>query len=247
MVTGLAFFLLGLAGFLSPGKDPVYGLTPCGDPGSVTAVSYSYLSYLPAGYATTKEAYPLVIYLHGSSARGSNLTSVKVSGLPRLAEDGRKFDFILVAPQCPSGKLWSSEDWAGPLLKELNGRYRIDPDRIYLTGVSMGGGGTFDVAKRYPGTFAALAPMCAWASDTYQLCKLKNIPIWTFHGTEDHVVPIAETEQKVKVLKDCGGRVKYTRLKGEGHSIHFVYDPDNEYRLLEWMLGHSKKRDEEKR
>ncbi len=242
MVTGLAFFLLALAGFLSPGKDLVSGLAPGGDPASGTAVSYSYLSYLPAGYATAKEtAYPLVIYLHGSSARGSNLASVKVSGLPRLAEDGRKFDFILVAPQCPSGRLWSSEDWAGPLLKELNGRYRIDPDRIYLTGVSMGGGGTFDVAKRYPGTFAALAPMCAWASDTYQLCKLKNIPIWTFHGTEDHVVPIAETEQKVKVLKDCGGRIKYTRLKGEGHSIHFVYDPDNEYRLLEWMLSHSKK------
>lgn len=242
-MTGLAFFLLGFAGFLSPGKDSVSGPALHGDRGSEAPVSYRYLSYLPADYADAKKVYPLVIYLHGSSARGTNLNSVKVSGLPRLAEDGRKFDFILVAPQCPSGRLWSSEDWAGSLLKELNTRYRIDPDRIYLTGVSMGGGGTFDVAKRYPGTFAALAPMCAWASDTYQLCKLKNVPVWTFHGTEDHVVPISETEQKVKVLRDCGGSIKYTRLKGEGHSIHFVYDPDNEYRLLEWMLSHRRKKE----
>lgn len=102
----------------------------------------------------------------------------------------------------------------------------------------MGGGGTFDVAKQLPDTFAALAPLCAWASDTYQLCKLKNIPIWTFHGTEDTVVPISETEQKVKVLNDCGGKIKYTRLKGVGHSIHFVYKTDNEYKLLDWLLSH---------
>lgn len=200
--------------------------------------NYQYLTYLPEDYTKSDKEYPLVIYLHGSSSRGNNLDRVKISGLPRMAEMGEKFNFILIAPQCPSGKLWSSDNWAGNLLKELQTKYRIDKSRIYLTGVSMGGGGTFDVAKQLPDTFAALAPLCAWASDTYQLCKLKNIPIWTFHGTEDTVVPISETEQKVKVLNDCGGKIKYTRLKGVGHSIHFVYQTDNEYKLLDWLLSH---------
>lgn len=199
---------------------------------------YRYLSYLPKDYASSEKQYPLVIYLHGSSGRGHDLLSVKASGLPRMAEDGLPLDFILIAPQCPPGKLWSSDEWFMPFLAQLQEKYRIDKSRIYLTGVSMGGGGTFDIAKQNPQVFAALAPMCAWASDTYQLCKLKNIPIWTFHGTEDHVVPIAQTEQKVKVLKDCGGEIRYTRLKGDGHSIHHVYDPKNEYGLLKWMLSH---------
>lgn len=202
---------------------------------------YSYLKYLPKGYTTSNKEYPLVIYLHGSSGRGSDLNRVKVSGLPRMAEDGQEFDFILVAPQCPSGKLWSSDDWAGAFLREVQSKYRVDNSRIYLTGVSMGGGGTFDIAKRYPKTFAALAPLCAWASDTYQLCKLKDIPVWTFHGTDDQVVSVKETDQKVQVLKECGGNIRYTRMKGEGHAIHHVYDPQNEYKVLEWLLGHSLK------
>lgn len=231
MVKPFALLLVFLSGLMSNVEEVVRS----------EEMTYPFLSYLPKDYATSNKPYPLVIYLHGSSGRGSSLVSVKASGLPRMAEDGQPFDFILIAPQCPSGKLWSSEDWAGPLLKELEKKYRIDKSRIYLTGVSMGGGGTFDVAKRYPNTFAALAPMCAWASDTHQICKLKNVPIWTFHGTEDHVVPIADTEQKVKALSDCQGNIKYSRLKGEGHGIHHVYDPKNEYRLLEWLLSHSLK------
>lgn len=224
MVIGLIFLFLALHPPVAPAP-----------------AHYRYLAYVPGDYAHSKKNYPLVIYLHGSSARGNNLASVKRSGLPAMAEEGSQLGFILIAPQCPAGKLWSSDDWAGPLLKEVESKYRIDKSRVYLTGVSMGGGGTFDVAKRYPHTFAALAPLCAWASDTYQICRLKDTPVWTFHGTDDHVVPVSETDLKVKVLKDCGGQVRYTRLKGEGHSIHFVYDPGNEYKLLEWMLGHSLK------
>ena len=229
MVNGLIFLMFALA------------MTGSGEPDRVPA-AYHYLTYLPGDYAASRKEYPLVIYLHGSSARGSNLASVKVSGLPRMAEDGNKFKFILIAPQCPSGMLWSSEDWAGALLKEVSSRYRVDRSKIYLTGVSMGGGGTFDVAKRYPEVFAALAPLCAWASDTHQICKLKNVPVWTFHGTDDRVVPISQTEEKVRALRNCGGEIKYTRLKGEGHGIHHVYDPGNEYRLLEWLLSHSLKK-----
>lgn len=230
MAQSLGVLLVLLAGFFA---EPSLNVRASRD-------VYAYLTYLPKDYNGSQKAYPLVIYLHGSSARGNNLASVKGSGLPRMADDGQSFDFILIAPQCPTGKLWSSDDWAGPLLAELEAKYRIDKSRIYLTGVSMGGGGTFDVAKRYPDTFAALAPLCAWASDTHQLCKLKSIPVWTFHGTDDHVVPIVQTEQKVNALKECGGNVKYTRLKGDGHAIHHVYNLNNEYRLLEWLLGHKK-------
>lgn len=200
--------------------------------------NYPYLTYLPNDYLQKK--YPLVIFLHGSSLVGNDLNKLKQYGLPKEVEKGRSFDFIAVSPQCPSGKLWSSEDWFGPLYEELLEKYPIDTNRVYLTGVSMGGGGVFDVAKDYPDAFAALAPLCAWASTTERICNLKEIPIWTFHGTKDDVVPISQTESKVKALKDCQGNIEFTRLEGEGHSIHWLYEPESKYDIFAWLLKHSK-------
>jgi predicted peptidase len=107
---------------------------------------YDYLTYVPETYLSSRAMYPLVIYLHGGSQRGHDLEKLKVYGLPAEVAKGRHFPFIIAAPQCPEGKFWSSENWLDTLYAELTTRYRIDPKRVYLTGISMGGYGTWQTA-----------------------------------------------------------------------------------------------------
>lgn len=207
-------------------------------PLSKNEAKYNYLVYLPKDHQEKK--YPVIIYLHGSSHSGNDLNKLKQYGLPHAIDKGREFDFIVISPQCPDGKLWSSENWFGPLYAELISKYQIDTNRIYLTGVSMGGGGVFDVAKDYPDIFAALVPLCAWASGTDRICNISHIPIWTFHGTEDNVVPISQTERKVETLQACEGNIQFTRLESEGHRIQWLYESQESYDIYEWMLKHKK-------
>ncbi len=201
---------------------------------------YPYLTYLPANYNQTPDNYPLIIYLHGSSQRGNDLNRLKSYGMPKYLENGGKLNCIVIAPQCPSGRLWDSEDWLSATFDELKRKYRIDPDRVYLTGVSMGGGGTFELAKKHPDLFAALVPLCAWQSTVTDICKLNNLPIWTLHGENDHTVPISETEEKVAALKRCKANIRYTRLSNEGHSIHWIYENPEQYDVYSWMLKHKR-------
>lgn len=200
--------------------------------------NYKYLIYLPKDHQTKK--YPVVIYLHGGSHSGNDLNKLKQYGLPHEIEQGREFGFIAVSPQCPEGKMWSTENWFGSLYKELTKKYLVDTSRIYLTGISMGGGGVFDVAKDYPDTFAALVPLCAWSSNTDRICNLRKTPIWTFHGSEDQLVPISQTESKVKALQACKGNIRYTRLENDGHGIQWLYEDQASYDIYEWMLKHRK-------
>lgn len=205
---------------------------------SKTEAKYNYLIYLPKDHLEKK--YPVIIYLHGSSHRGNDLNKLKQYGLPHEIDKGQEFDFIIISPQCPDGKLWSTENWFGPLYAELISKYQIDTNRIYLTGVSMGGGGVFDVAKDYPDKFAALVPLCAWASGIERLCSISHIPIWTFHGTEDNVVPISQTVSKVEALKSCNGNIQFTSLENQGHRIQWLYGNQESYDIYEWMLKHKK-------
>lgn len=203
---------------------------------------YQYLIYLPKDYQAGAKKFPLVIYLHGSSQKGNDLNKLKAYGLPELIDKGQNFDCIIVSPQCPSeAGLWSSENWFEPLFEELTSKYRVDLERVYLTGISMGGGGTFEVAKKHPDTFAAIVPLCAWQGSVNEICKLKNIPIWTLHGEQDDIVPISQTEEKVKKLKECGGNITFTPLANEGHGIQWLYADRGKYNILDWMLKHKKK------
>lgn len=202
---------------------------------------YDYLLYLPKAYAESKKKYPLVIYLHGSSQKGNDLNRLKSYGIPRMVEQGHDFDFIIASPQCPStAGTWASENWFDLLFSELTSKYNVDLTRVYLTGVSMGGGGTFEIAKRNPDIFAALVPLCAWASSSDNICKLNKIPIWTLHGALDTTVPISETEDKVSRLKECKGNIKFTKLDNEGHQIHWIYEDKSQYNIFDWMLMHKK-------
>ncbi|WP_428659258.1 alpha/beta hydrolase-fold protein [Runella sp.] len=202
--------------------------------------NYPYLLYLPKDYASTTKNYPVIIYLHGSSHRGTDLNKLKSYGLPYVIDKGREFEFIIVSPQCPNGKLWYTDNWFEPLYAELKTKYRIDPSRVYLTGISMGGGGVFEVAKDHPDTFAALVPLCAWQSNTSRICRLKNTPIWTFHGTADEVVPISETDEKVRTLQKCNATITYTQLENDGHGIQWLYEKQDKYDIYQWMLKYKK-------
>lgn len=201
---------------------------------------YNYLLYLPEDYAEQTRNYPLVIYLHGGSQKGNDLNKLKTYGLPYLVDQGNNFDFIIVSPQCPDNKYWSSEDWFEPLYTKLLAEYRIDINKVYLTGISMGGYGTFIVAMDYPDKFAAILPLCGGCndSDTTRICHLKDIPIWTFHGTADDAIPISETERIVNTLNECGGQIKFTKLEGEGHGIQYLYEEYPE--MYKWMLQQSR-------
>ncbi|MBD2701655.1 prolyl oligopeptidase family serine peptidase [Spirosoma sp. BT702] len=194
---------------------------------------YKYLLYVPEKYASQSTDYPLVIYLHGSSHRGQDLNKLKRYGLPQVVEKGQTFEFIIASPQCPDGKSWSTDNWLEPLLDELKTNYRIDTQRIYLTGISMGGYGTWQTAVEYPDTFAAIVPLCGGCDDSTQICRIKKLPVWTFHGAADNVIPISETEQLVKRLAECGNQVTFTRLEQDGHGIQYLYENKSIY---EWLL-----------
>lgn len=198
---------------------------------------YKYLLYLPKDYEKEdNNKWPLLVYLHGKSSRGYNLEKIKKYGPPHLISKGWEFPFIVVSPQCPPDRNWSKDDWFPILYKELSSKYRIDEKRIYLTGMSMGGCGVWMLAMKHPEYFAAVIPLCGWWS-TKNIEAMKEIPVWAFHGALDKIVPPKKTEEMVEALRKVGGKVKYTKLTGEGHSIHKVYENKEIY---EWLLMHKK-------
>lgn len=204
-----------------------------------TRPSYKYLLYLPKDYSTSDKMYPVMIYLGGGSQRGEDLNKLKTFGPPSLISKGREFDFIIVSPQCPEGKTWTSEKWFDSLAASLISKYRIDSNRIYVTGISIGGYGAWQVAMDYPGKFAAILPLCGGInnSDTSNISKIKRLPIWTFHGTADDMIPFEETDRVFRKLKALKSPIRFTRIKNAGHGIQYLYEDPKIYR---WMLKQRK-------
>jgi len=173
-----------------------------------------YLLYLPKDY-DQKEAWPLLLFLHGAGERGDELNLVKKHGPPQLLEVGKDLPFIVVSPQCPSGRWWESEDLSA-LLDEIVEKCKVDKDRIYVTGLSMGGFATWSLAAFSPDRFAALVPICG-GGDPNTAAKLAQVPIWVFHGAKDPVVPVKRSEEMVEALKRAGADVKFTVYPEAGH------------------------------
>lgn len=196
-----------------------------------------YLLYLPKDYSTQDISFPLIIYLHGGSQRGTDLSKLKRYGLPYFIDKGQNYDFIIASPQCPEYTTWNSVNWFDSLFLDLCSRYRIDKSRVYVTGISMGGYGAWQVAMDYPDTFAAIVPLCGGCFDSTNICRIKELPVWTFHGSADSVVMVNETERLVARLNKCGGHIIYTRLENEGHFIQYLYEKKPE--IYEWMLKQS--------
>lgn len=201
--------------------------------------NYPYLLYLPEGYADTNTDFPLLIYLGGGSQRGTDLDKLKSYGVPHEMEQGKRLDFIVVAPQCPADRYWTNENWFDSLYHILTTTYRVDTNRIYVTGISIGGYGTWQVAMDHPDRIAAIVPLCGGVNEPEManLPKLKGVPAWTLHGTSDDLIPIGETERVADALRAMGADITFTKLEGEGHGIQYLYGED---RLYEWLRKHRK-------
>jgi len=193
----------------------------------------SYLLFLPRDYDKADKPLPLILFLHGAGETGKNLNQVKRHGPPKIVEKKKDFPFIVVSPQAPQ-RGWRPQ----ALLDDISSHYRVDPERVYLTGLSMGGFGTWSLAAAHPERFAAIAPICG-GGEPRQAAKLKGLPIWVFHGAKDNTVPIARSEDMVKALKDAGNdQVKFTVYPDAGHdSWSETYDNPE---LYSWFLAHTK-------
>lgn len=198
-------------------------------------VGFNYLIYLPENYSKT-EKFPLIMFLHGSGERGDSLALVKKNGLPKIAGE-MNLPFIIVSPQCPAEKWWDAEALKY-LLDDIFKKYNVDKSRVYLTGLSMGGTGTWEMGWKYPEYFAAIAPVCGSGNDL-RVCLMKDLPVWAFHGAKDDVIPLHASQEMVDALKECDGNVKFTVYPEADHDAWT--ETYNNPELYKWFLDHKKK------
>lgn len=187
----------------------------------VKAIRLDYLLWLPEGYDAA-QPWPLILFLHGSGERGSDVRKVLNHGLPRRLASDLSLPAIIVAPQCPADSDWTLHDDALlTLLDEIAAQYPVDLDRVYLTGLSMGGRETWRLACGNPQRFAAIVAICG--RRPYGLRSeedaplISHIPIWVFHGAQDPVVSIEESSRMVAALRRHGADVRYTVYADADH------------------------------
>lgn len=202
-------------------------------------IHLNYLLYLPKDNLEN-EKLPLMVFLHGSGERGDDLEKLKVNGPPMLIEKGENFPFIIVSPQCPLNARWTDKwfpDAVIGLIDEISATYNVDQDRIYLTGLSMGGFGTWEIASQNPDKFAAIVPVCG-GGDPENARDLRLLPIWVFHGAKDDVVPPMLSQQMVDALKLYHSDVKFTLYPEANHnSWDETYSNKD---LYSWLLSHKR-------
>ena len=187
----------------------------------------------------------MLLFLHGAGERGTDIQLAAVHGPLKQVKQGRDFPFIIVAPQCAAGELWQNE----PLLQLLNHaaeKFSVDPKRVYLTGISMGGYGTWQLGLQHPEKFAAIVPICGGANlievilgANEKRAAVKRLPVWAFHGAKDNVVPPGESERLVAQLKKMGVKeVKLTIYPEANHDSWTETYKNPE--LYEWLLKQSR-------
>ncbi|MEY4385756.1 MAG: Beta-glucuronidase [Verrucomicrobiota bacterium] len=203
-----------------------------------------YLLYLPPETAAKPgERQPLMLFLHGAGERGTDVQRVAIHGPMSLVKRGTNFPFIIVAPQCPENQRWDA-DALMQLLAHVTAQHAVDTNRIYVTGLSMGGFGTWSLGVKYPEKFAAIAPICGGGNLIDMVlagpeheAALRALPIWAFHGAKDPVVPLVESERMVSFLKTRVGHqnVKLTVYpEAEHNSWTETY---NNPKFYEWLLA----------
>jgi predicted peptidase len=234
----------------APAQTPIDGFVARTFQGKDIALPYRLL--VPRNY-DPRRAYPLVIFLHGAGERGGDNAKPLIAGVgPWARELSRQRPSFVVVPQCPEGNQWVDTPWAlgsyavdkvtisKPLAavvqiaEALRREFHIDGRRVFVTGLSMGGFGTWDLLMRYPQVFAAGMPVCG-AGDPTHAARLQRVPVWAFHGSADPVVPVEGTRAMVRALRAAGAKVRYTEYAGGAHN---VWDKayGNQAALL-WLLG----------
>jgi len=190
--------------------------------GEVTLkVGYRYLLALPEGYQAGEvdgtKAWPLVVFLHGSGERGTDRELLKKHGPSKLLAEGQKFPAIMASLQCEAGQIWNPHG-VKAVVDHLIQTQRVDEKRIYLTGLSLGGFGTWDTAMEYPETFAAIMPICGGAGVRWVMAeRIKDLPCWIFHGDQDTAVPLEFSTKMHGALTKAGSGAKLTIYPGVGH------------------------------
>jgi predicted peptidase len=195
-----------------------------------------YLLYLPEGYAESDKAWPLLMFLHGIGERGSDLDRVKTHGPAKRIAEGEEFPFIVVSPLCADDQWWSPL-LLNAILDKVMAEHRVNEDRVYLTGLSMGGFGTWDLAVDSPERFAAIAPICG-RGNPYAADRIKDLPVWVFHGARDEVIPVIESKAMVDALRFVGASPRLTVYPEAGHDSWTETYENPE--LYEWLLSHSR-------
>lgn len=207
-----------------------------------------YLLYLPPNYSkSSDQKWPLMLFLHGAGERGTNINRAATHGPMSLVKQGTNFPFIIIAPQCPEDEIWENEPLL-QLLDRIENNYAVDTNRVYLTGLSMGGYGSWRLGLGHPERFAALAPICgganmievilgSWEPDHRK--QMMRLPIWAFHGAKDDVVPPIESERLVNSLKKMGHKkiqlTVYPKAKHDSWKETYA-DP----KFYEWLLSQSR-------
>lgn len=238
-------FVLGVCGLLAAmtlrgiaAEDPLAAFATNFEARTFTGADGTTLNYrlykpaaVPAGASI-----PLVLFLHGAGERGSNNVAQLKHGLRTFASEDlqKKNPCFLVVPQVPPNEKWSNVDWSAlknPLPEKpstsmrltmdvvaaLQKEFPIDADRLYITGISMGGYGTWDAICRYPGVFAAAVPVCGGGDET-KAEIIARLPIWCFHGDKDTAVPTVRSRNMIAAIEKAGGHPKYTEYPGVGHN-----------------------------
>lgn len=184
---------------------------------------------------TRDEKMPLIVQLHGAGERGKgkeDLKKVDINGFSEYLKTA-EHNCIVVMPQCPENTFWAARvETIIKFIEHLIKEYNVDEEKVYLTGLSMGGYGTWFTAMARPDMFAAIAPVCgggmAWNAEVLKM------PVWAFHGAEDPVVSVTQSDEMVSALKECGVDITYTKIDGVGHNVwDYTYDKE----LLDWLLS----------
>jgi len=231
----------------APPKTTISGLSPRK---FTETISGDYLLFLPRDYdANSGKRWPLILFLHGAGERGADVWRAATHGPTKYIAQHPEFPFILAVPVCPAGKIWSHEVLLG-ILDDVTAKNAVDTNRVYLTGLSMGGFGSWSLALQYPERFAAVAPICGGEGalsmllslgDSTKSSALKSLPIWAFHGGKDPVVPLAESERMVAMLKKAG--VTDVKLTVYPEAQHDSWtETYNNPELYAWFLAHERKR-----
>ena len=214
-------------------------------------IGADYLLFLPKGYdAKSEKRWPLILVLHGAGERGTNVWRVDIHGPTKYLAEHPDFPFIMISPLCPTNETWSNEVLIS-LLDEVEKKYNVDSERAYLTGLSMGGFGTWSLALSHPERFAAAVPICGggdalplWLGKSgYLPAKqkeaIKSLPFWAFHGGKDTVVPPNESQHMIDALKAMGvAEVKLTIYPEATHNSWA--ETYNNPEVYEWLLQHKR-------
>ncbi len=230
---------------VEPGKQLPQSVTVhVGTDGEPRDVTIHYMLFVPKDYENEDKQWPLMLFLHGLGECGNNeLEKVKIHGPPGFVDSRPDFPFVVVSPQLPPppGKMkdvptaWKSDQLI-QLVDHVMKNTRIDPTRVYVTGLSMGGYGTWRLVAAYPERFAAALPICGGGEPKTMAKSLRRVPIWAFHGARDETVPLSESQEIVRAVRRAGGDVRLTVYPDVEHnSWKPTYDNPDVY---DWLLAH---------